>query len=294
MKKVFLTGVESFIGKEFLSQCKAAGIKTFGVDAMKPADPAYHQADIRDPAIADLIPEGADAIVHLAALSRDQDCRMNACRTFDINVQGTLNLMDQAKARGVKQFIFASTEWVYDTFAEGVEKHEDDPIDAAKLGSEYAFSKYVSEVNLRQQYQHGFCGTTILRFGIIYGPRPANWSAVESLLHSVATKDEVAVGSLLTARRFLHVQDIARAVRLSLGLPGFNVINIQGDRLVSLGEIIEKSRELTGRKPTVSESNPAKPSIRMVSNARAKELLGFRPEIDLDMGMRSVWNVIRN
>lgn len=288
MKKIFLTGVESFIGKEFLSQCKADGIETHGVDAMKPSDAAYHQADIRDPAIGDLIPEGADAIVHMAALSRDQDCRMNACRTFDINVQGTLNLMDQAKARGVKQFIFASTEWVYDTFVEGVEKHEDDPIDAAKLGSEYAFSKYVSEVNLRQQHQHGFCDTSILRFGIIYGPRPANWSAVESLLNSVATKDEVTVGSLRTARRFLHVQDIARAVKLSLGLPGFNVINIQGDKLVSLGEIIEKSRELTGKNPKVSESNPANPSIRLVSNQRAKELIGFTPEIDLVSGLKSV------
>lgn len=288
MKKIFLTGVESFIGQEFLAQCKAAGIETHGVDAMKPSDPSYHQADIRDPGIADLIPEGTDTIVHMAALSRDQDCRMNSCRTFDVNVQGTLNLMDQAKARGVKQFVFASTEWVYDTFAEGVEKHEDDPIDAAKLTSEYAFSKYVSEVNLRQQQQYGFCDTTILRFGIIYGPRKANWSAVESLLNSVATKDEVSVGSLRTGRRFLHVQDIARAVKLSLGLPGFNVINIQGDRLVNLGEIIDLSRKLTGKNPKVAETNPDKPSIRLVSNQRAKDLLGFTPEIDIETGLKSV------
>lgn len=288
MKKIFLTGVESFIGREFLAQCTAAGFETFGVDAIKPSDPAYAQADIRDAAIGDLIPEGCDAMVHLAALSRDQDCRNNALRTFDINVQGTLNLMEQAKARGVKQFVFASTEWVYDSFTEGVEKHEDDPIDAAKLTSEYALSKYVSEVNLRQQWQHGFCATSILRFGIIYGPRPANWSAVESLLNSVATKDEVTVGSLRTARRFLHVQDIARAVRLSIGLEGFQVMNIQGDKLVSLGEVIEQSRKLTGKNPKVTESNPDKPSIRLVSNQRAKELMGFTPEIDLVAGLKSV------
>lgn len=286
--KVFVTGVESFIGKEFLRQCAEAGIETFGVDALKPSDPRYHQADIRDPHIADLIPEGADAIVHLAALSRDQDCRMNACRTFDVNVQGTLNLMDQAKARRVKQFVFASSEWVYDSYVEGVEKHEDDAIDAAKLTSEYAFSKYVSEVNLRQQHQHGFCDTAILRFGIIYGPRPGNWAAVESLLNAVATKDEVSVGSLRTGRRFLHIEDIARAVRLSLGLPGFNVINIQGDTLITLGDIIAESKRLTGKNPKVVETNPDKPSIRFVSNVRAKELLGFTPEIGLVDGLKSV------
>jgi len=110
----------------------------------------------------------------------------------------------------------------------------------------------------------------------------------------VATKDEVSVGSLRTGRRFLHVQDIARAVKLSLGLPGFNVINIQGDRLVSLGEIIDLSRKITGKTPKVTETNPDKPSIRLVSNQRAKDLLGFIPEIDIETGMRSVWNVIRN
>jgi len=58
-------------------------------------------------------------------------------------------------------------------------------IDASQLNSEYALSKYVSEQNLRQKFQHGFCPTTILRFGIIYGSRKHNWSAVESLFHAV-------------------------------------------------------------------------------------------------------------
>lgn len=289
MPQLFVTGVESFIGRALLHQCAEKGIAVVGVDSVKPANPAYRQMDIRDPAIADLIPEGVDAIVHLAALSRDQDCRGKARQAFDVNVMGSLNLMEQAKKRGVKQFIFASTEWVYDSYVEGVEKSEDDPIDASRLSSEYALTKYVGENNLRQQFQQGFCDATILRFGIIYGPRPANWSAVESLLHDVATKDEVKVGSLATGRRFLHVDDVARAVRKSLGLPGLNVINIQGDSLVTLGEVIEKSRALTGKNPKIVETNPGKPSIRLISNERAKEKIGFTARITLDQGLGSVW-----
>ena len=125
---------------------------------------------------------------------------------------GTLNLMDAAHSRGVRQFIFASTEWVYDSFSEDEIKTEDSVIDIGKLDSEYALSKLVSEQNLRQRFAYGFCDTTILRFGIIYGPRFKNWSAVESLFHAVGTEQEVRIGSRQTGRCFIHVEDIAAGI----------------------------------------------------------------------------------
>jgi UDP-glucose 4-epimerase len=292
MRTIFLTGVESFIGRELIRQCGQQDIRVTGCDACEPRDSCFKRADIRDPSIADLIPEAADALVHLAALSRDQDCRGKAYAAFDVNVMGTLNLVEAAKARKVKQFVFASSEWVYDRFEEGREKPEDDPVDPHKLTSEYAFSKLVSEVNLRQQFAHGFCPTTILRFGIIYGPRRDNWSAVESLLNAVATKDEVTVGSLKTARRFVHVSDIARGVLLALGLPGFEIVNLQGDRLVTLGEIVAESARLTGKGPRVTETSPDRPSIRLVSNEKARRLLSFTPKIGLAQGLRSVMDFL--
>lgn len=201
---------------------------------------------------------------------------------------GTLNLIDAAEARGARQFVFASSEWVYDHFVEGVAKTEDDVVDAAKLTSEYAFSKYVSEINLRQKARHGFCPVTILRFGIIYGPRRENWSAVESLLNTVATKDEVTVGALATARRFVHVADIAEGILAAVGQGGFEIVNLQGRALVSLGDVIETSKALLGRDPKIVESNPAAPSIRMVDGDKARALLGWQPRIGLEEGLETV------
>lgn len=286
--KIFVTGVASFIGQEVLRQCDKCGIDVVGVDLTSVGRLDCAIADIRDPLIANLIPEGADAIIHLAALSRDPDCRDKGYECFDANVLGTLNLVDAAHTRGVKQFIFASTEWVYTGFEEGREKTEDSGIDIQSLTSEYALSKLVTETNLQQKYSHGFCPVTILRLGIVYGPRASNWSAVEALLNSVSKQDEVAVGALATARRFIHVADVARAFRQSMGLEGFNIINVQGAEQVSLGDVIEMSKRLLGRQTVVSEKDSENPSIRRVSAEKAKKMIDFKAEISLEQGLRDV------
>ena len=245
-------------------------------------------ADVRDPGIASRIPEDVDAIIHLAALSRDPDCRDRGYRCFDTNVMSTLNLLDAAVQRSAKQFIFASSEWVYEGFEDGVWKTEESPIDITRHISEYALSKLVSEANLRQKYQHEFCPVTILRFGIVYGPRGENWSAVESLLNVVATQDEVAVQSKATGRSFIHVSDVADAILASVGTEGFEIINIQGERLITLGDIIEVGKRLTGRKPRVVERSPEQSTVRLVSGEKAWTLLGWKPVVGLEEGAESV------
>lgn len=287
--RIFVTGLGSFIGRELLARCEAKGIEVSGIDAVPVDHPGARVADIRSPEVAALIPEGADAVVHLAALSRDPDCRNRGYQCFDVNAMGTLALMEAAKARNVRQFVFASSEWVYDSFVPGVPRTEDSVIDASKLTSEYALSKFVSECNLRQQAAHGFCPATVLRFGIVYGPRKGNWSAVEALLNTVATQDEVKVGARATARRFIHVTDVAEGIIASLGWSKpFDIFDIQGPAMVTLGDVIDRSAALLGRSPKVVEGNPAAPSIRLVGNAKATAELGWTARIGLDEGLRSV------
>lgn len=283
-----MTGSSSFVGRELLAQCDAAGIEVSGIDMAAPARPDCTRADIRDRSIGDLIPERADAVVHLAALSRDADCRGRLDECFDVNVMGTLNLAAAANRRRARQFIFASSEWVYDAFVPGVAKTEDDPVSAHALASEYALSKLVGEVSLRQLHAQGSCAVTVLRFGIIYGPRGDNWSAVESLLHRVATQPQVQIGARATARCFVHVADIAAALRAAVGVPGYDIFNIQGDRAVTLGEIVDHAARLLGRSPVLTETDPANPSVKLVSNAKAVARLDWRPRIGIEDGLESV------
>lgn len=286
--KIFITGTESFVGKELIGQCEKAGIELSGCDVRGSSDKRFNHADIRLKSVSDIIPENIDAVVHLASLSTDPLCRNKAYECFDINVMGTLNLLQAAYEKKARQFIFASSEWVYDSFVENETKLETSFIDIANLVSEYALSKIVSEQNIKQRYSYGFCPVTILRFGIIYGPRASNWSAVEALYVSVRDNDEVKVGCLRTSRCFIHVSDIASGIIKSIGLCGFNILNLEGDKLISLQDIIEAAKKILKRNPVIIESTPMSPSIKNISNQKAKEILNWRPLIDLEAGIKSL------
>lgn len=276
--KIFITSSKGFVGKELVLQCKNQGMEVFEAD--------LPEADICSKDIANLIPEGVDAIIHLAALSKDPDCKNRAYECFNLNVMGTLNLIKAAEEKKAKQFIFASSEWVYDNCSEKEIKTEESVINIANHKSEYALSKLVSEANLRQKYQYGFCPVTILRFGIIYGQRKEGGSALESLFQKVKTEDEIQVGCLKTGRHFIHVSDIVSGILKSIGLDGFNIINLQGDKLITLGDIIEESKKILDRNLKIVETDPNNPSVRDISSDKAKKILNWKPEINLEKGLK--------
>jgi nucleoside-diphosphate-sugar epimerase len=285
----FVTGIASFVGRAFERRAIEAGHEVWGADLAPPGSARHVRIDIRDPALADAIPEGVDAVVHLAALSRDPDCRGKSYECFDANVMGTLAVERAARARKAKRLVFASSEWVYDGLPAGAARHAGVALDAARIGGEYALSKYVSECNLRQIAARGGTPATALRFGIIYGPRAINWSAVEALLDKVARGEAISVGSRATARRFLHVSDAAGAILAAAPRSSeFDILDVQGPALVALGEIVERGAAILGRAATLTETDPANPSVRAVDDSASRDALGWAPETGIDAGLRSV------
>ena len=288
--KIVITGSESFVGREFIRQCLGKGIEIHGIDLLEEPSQAYayQKADIRKEDVVACVPEDADALIHLAALSSDAMCKGKPYECFDINVMGTLNLMRAASAKKTKQFIFASSEWVYEKFIGKEEKDEDSTINIAGHVSEYALSKLVSEANLRIQHKNGFYDATVLRFGIIYGPRKANWGAVESIMSQVKNQEEVMVGSAQSGRRFVHIEDVAGGIIKAIGLEGFEIINFWGERLITLGEIISESEKIFGKKVSIVEKTREEERVRNPLNNKAKELMGWKPEIDIATGLNTL------
>lgn len=286
---IVVTGSESFVGKKLISALLKNNKKVIGFDLVeKSQNYDFVKIDIRSDNLEQHIPENTDAIIHLASLSSAPLCKGKGYETFDINVMGTLNLIRAAIKKNVKQFIFASSEWVYEGFVGDEEKNEDSVINITQHDSEYALSKLVSEMNLKQQFLNGFCNTTILRFGIIYGPREKNWSAVESITSTVKHNDEVTIGSSKTGRRFVHIQDIIQGIILSIGIGGFNIFNLTGDKIITLNEIIKTSEQLYNKSIIINEKNPSSISLRNPSNNKAKKILNWKPEINLEEGLKTI------
>src|ERR1700744_4670492 len=110
---VLVTGSEGFVGKNLVAALKAKAVNVHTIDIVPGLGGNHHVADIKSKQIIDCIPDGTDVIIHLAGLTRNQDCQNKAYACFDANVMATLNLIDAAQQKNVKQFIFASSEWVY-------------------------------------------------------------------------------------------------------------------------------------------------------------------------------------
>jgi len=287
---LIVTGSRSFIGSELLTQCRARNHQVIAIDASTGGEPSHIEADIRDTAIESILPGGSDALIHLAAISRDPDCRLDPQRAFDINVGGTLNLIRAAEARRIRQFVFASSEWVYGEVENDAVQTEDSLIDASRIVSEYALTKIAGERLLAMAHREGrLPAATILRFAIVYGPRRSNWSAVESLFHAVQRDNAVDVkGSLATARRFIHVRDAASGILASIGRTGIETFNLSGNSLIRLRDVVEASSRLLDRTPAIIEANPAAVSIRNPDNAKARRMLGWQPQVDLIAGLETL------
>jgi len=284
---LYVTGAASFVAGALIPAARKRGWRAGGVDLAPLVGEGFSRGDIADPDLADLMPPDLDAVVHLAGLTRDADCRGRSRDCFAANVVGSLNVAQAAQRRGARHLVFASTEWVYDRPDQAEGCDEDIAIDGRRLQAEYALSKLTAEQALRQHCAQAGLPLTVLRFGIIYGERDNNWGAVESLVHQVATTTQISVGARATARRYVHVDDIADAICTAIagGDEAADTFNVVGPRLVSLGEVIEIAATLLDRQPTVIEQAPERPSIRRIRSDKAERVLGWRADIDIETGI---------
>lgn len=281
---VVVTGADGFVGRSLVGRLRNQGAEVIAIDS-EPTVEGTIKADICDPKIEQWIPPQS-IVIHLAALSTDGQCRQEPENAVRVNILGTLNLAKVSRKKNARQFIFASSEWVYgDTDGEEV-KTESSPIDVATLTSVYALTKAVAEPMLRSEFAPE--NVTNLRFGIVYGPRPDSWSAVERLLVDVSEKTTIQVGSIRTGRRFIYVDDLVDGILGSIGQLGFRTFNLSGNELVTIGDIIATSSQLLSRAPKVVQASPDDWVQRNPSNALAVETLGWSPQHDITQGIREV------
>jgi len=217
-------------------------------------------------------PAHCRGVVHLAAVSNDAACRTNPASAWDINITATVQLYLAAAAAGAEFFVLASSEWVY---PDSPHSHrEDSPLVPATLGT-YGLTKWASELALARIAVES-CPLVILRLGILYGPRRPPVAAPEKVVAAVVADEPLTVGSKLTGRSFLHVEDAAAAIAAVVASPVPGTYNLGGEPL-SLDKIHVIACEASGQTPVLSESSPSTPSQRFIDSTRFRSTFSWSP-----------------
>jgi UDP-glucose 4-epimerase len=188
---ILITGSSSYLGKNLIKYLEKKKERYIGVDITNPFNKNCVKLDILDKNFSKrIVNKRVSSIVHLAAISNKNDCEKDIIKCYKVNLLGTINVLNFANEFNVKKFIFASSEWVYESSKK--KKPNSNAEVPLKFSNHYSFTKLLCENSILLNNLNYI----ILRFGIIYGKRhQANSSAVESIINQFINKEKVVVQS---------------------------------------------------------------------------------------------------
>lgn len=245
MSLVAVVGGTGFLGSAIVRRLYERGIPVRTVSRRPiPGTPWPHEAaDISDKASLLRALRSASAVIHVAALAHINSGRVTRELYYRINVQGTRNVVEAARALGVRQIVFASSIAVYGTNREGVLRETT----VCSPDSDYGWSKLLAEDVLVTECEG--VETVSLRFSPLYGPGdPGNVGRLAKLLRS---NRFLWIGRGTNRKCLLYVDDAAEAcvVALSLPAPGRNRVFNVGGEPQTMREIVHLIARVVGRSP---------------------------------------------
>lgn len=306
-RRVLVTGADGFIGSHLVQRLLQEGAdvralcvytSTGTTGWLEDLDPEEQSAvevrlgDVRDGELVAEAVRGCDVVLHLAALIAIP-YSYQAPRSFvDVNVVGTLNVLEAVRRHGTERLVHTSTSEVYGTpeqvpITETHPLHGQSPYSASKIGADVLCEAYARSFEVP---------VTVLRPFNTFGPRQSARAVIPVVLQQMlAGADVLRLGSLLPRRDFTYVTDtcdgFVRAAQVPL--PAGSLVQLGTGRDVSIGELVEMCRAVTGSQAVVETQDervrPAASEVeRLLSDpARARATLGWGPTVGLEEGLAS-------
>jgi len=305
MNKVLVTGGCGYIGSVLVPMLLKRGYEVrvfdklyFGEEPLKNVRDKIEliPGDVRN--FKPSILEGVDSVIHLGSLSNDPTAYFNPGATHSINYEGTMNLAQACKQRGIDRFVFASSCSVYGFHPEGV-VDETSPTDPQ---SDYAKSKLDVDNELLLMADDGFCPVS-LRQATVFGFSPRmRWDTVVNafVMHTFkGGRLDVWFGGAAW-RPLVHVKDAAKAQILCLETEPdkirgqiFNLV-YKNYRVLELAQQVRKALSEIGIdiELDINYDEVDNRSYR-VSGEKIAESLGFVPSVSVEDGVREIAGVLR-
>ncbi len=307
MKNLLITGGAGFIGSHLVDKlltennCRVAVVDNFNdfySPATKRANIAGHltnprfklyEADICCPeTMRRVFAENRfDAIVHLAAWAGVRPSLLNPRLYADVNINGTLNLLELAREFAVKQFVFGSSSSVYGINCR-VPFSEEDKIQ--KPISPYAATKAAGEL-LCHTYSHLYDVRAVcLRFFTVYGARQRPDLAIHKFSRLIWDGKPIPVfGDGTTRRDYTFVDDIVQGVSAAIDYDrsNYEIFNLGESETIELKDLIEMLEANLGKKAIIEQCamQPGDVPVTFADISKARKLLNYHPQTKIEDGI---------
>ncbi len=310
LPNILVTGAAGFIGSHVVDALLATGqYEVYCVDNFDPyydprikldnlrkasVDSHYHfiELDLRvtSPAIlVNLFKQTRfDSIIHLAARAGVRPSIDNPVLYYDVNVKGTIHLLDYARQAGISRFLFASSSSVYGTNP-NLPWKESDPL--LEPISPYAATKIAAE-EIGRTYAHLYQINFIaLRLFTVYGPRQRPDLAIHRFYNQIHDGQPISIFGNGTSRRdYTFIGDITDGIVAALRCTstGFDIFNLGNHQQVTLGAMIESLEHCMQKHAQVAwkEEQPGDVSETYADISKAETLLGYHPRMNFIDGIR--------
>ena len=286
--KVMVTGGSGFIGSHVVDQLVAEGhdVRVFDMILPQHGNVEHYKGSLLDLEQMRMGMAGVDAVFHLAAVANVNAVHDEPIYSESINTRGTINVLEAARYNNIKRVIYGSTTWVYSN-VEGSEVYEETPLGPPK--HLYTSTKLVSEYYCGNYSELYGLPTTVLRYGIPYGPR-ARAATVGAIFVRKALAGEplTIAGDGSQFRYFVYVEDLAKGNVAALKPAARNqVYNLDGREKITILQIAEMVKKLLGDVEIVhTEARPGDFAGQTVNSEKAERDLGWVPKIAFEEGMR--------
>src|SRR5207245_252642 len=302
--RILVTGGAGFIGSHLVEKLLSLGhdvailddfndfydpqIKRQNIAAVA-KDVEIHHLDLRDSgAVRNLFHrEKFEAIAHLAARAGVRPSIQNPQLYYDTNVDGTLHLLEAARATGVERFIFASSSSVYGSskivpFSEAQHLVQTlSPYGATKIAGEFLCSTYSHLYQMR---------VVALRYFTVYGPRQRPDLAIHQFTRKIYAGEPIdQFGDGSTRRDYTYIDDIIQGTvaALDYGGPLFDIFNLGENETIQLKDLIAAIENALGKKAKINRlpEQPGDVPLTYADIAKARKLLGYDPSTRLSDGL---------
>ncbi len=228
-----------------------------------------------------------DAVVHLAAWAGVRPSLLNPRLYTEVNVNGTLNLLEMAKEFEVGQFVFGSSSSVYGINCK-IPFSEEDKI--SKPISPYAATKAAGEL-LCHTFSHLYdIRTVCLRFFTVYGARQRPDLAIHKFSKQIWAGEPIQMfGDGTTRRDYTYVDDIIQGVRAAIDYEKSNheIFNLGESQTIELTRLIGLLEENLGRKAVIDRQpmQPGDVPVTFADISKAREILNYNPQTKIEDGI---------